>query len=436
MPERTLLFEAIRDATDPVAVFERVVHQCLTLLPHADGASLEMRRDADTLEYVAASGTLAPFIGLRLSVHKSFSGLTARTGEVQLCHDARDDDRVSPEAVAATGVISMLCVPLSEQPENAAVLKVSSRIPHAFTDTDTRTLRQIAEFLRITLGAAQQIASATANVMQGNLASVDLEDSDASLRTARFVANVMTPGLVDRIDAANLIEEVLDQRALDIALQPVFDLRTGHMRGLEALARFPHSDHAPDWWFALAHRVGHGVELELLAAERALELLPQIPAPVRMSLNTGPETAVDPRFEALFDGIDTSRITVELTEHDLVEDYPRLLEVIGTLRQRGIALSVDDAGSGYSGLSHIRQLLPDVIKLDRDLTAGIDTDAVRQALATALVAFAERIGAIVIAEGIENASEAEMIRQLGVGFGQGYFLGRPAPVETWFPPAS
>ena len=434
MPERGLLFEAIRDATDPIAVFDRVVQQCLTLVPHADGASLEMRVDVDTLEYVAASGTLAPFIGLQLSVHKSFSGLTARTGEVQLCQDARIDERVSAEAVAATGVISMLCVPLSDRRENAAVLKVSARTADAFTEDDERTLRRLAGFLSVTLGAAQQIASATANVMK--TASVETgasELDDSSLRTARFVANVMTPGLADRIDAAGLMDDVLNTGALKMLLQPVFNLETGEMRGLEALARFPNSEHSPDWWFDLAHRVGRGVDLEILAARRALELLPQIPEPLRLSINTGPEAAVDPRFVELFDGIETERITVELTEHTVVDDYPHLLRVLESLRARGISLSVDDTGSGYSGLSHIRQLLPNVIKLDRTLTTGIDRDPVCQALATALVAFAERINAIVIAEGIEHAEEAETIRGLGVGFGQGYFLGRPAPVGHWFP---
>lgn len=145
------------------------------------------------------------------------------------------------------------------------------------------------------------------------------------------------------------------------------------------MARFPHSDHAPDWWFSLAHSVGRGVELELLALQHALGLLPRIPPLTRISVNTGPETALDPRFPALFEGVDTHRITIELTELTLVEDYPRLLAVIKGLRNKGIALSVDDAGSGYSGLSHIRQL--------------------------------------------------------GVGFGQGYRLGRPAPVDFWYPPA-
>lgn len=432
MPERALLFEAIRDATNPVAVFERVVLQCLTLVPHADGASLEIRRDADTLEYVAASGTLEPFVGLRLSAHTSLSGLASRTGEVQLCHDARNDPRVNAAAVAATGVVSMLCVPLSDEQNAAAVLKVSSREANAFTSEDERTVRQVAQFLRITLNAAQQIASATAEVMEGTLNAGGLSESDAAMRAARFVANIMNPGLADRIDAANLIEHVLDTEAVTMVLQPVFDLANNSIRGFEALARFPESDQSPDWWFALAHSVDRGLDLELLAAGKALELLPRIPEPARLSLNTGPETAMNPRFLQLFEGMDTSRITVELTEHTAVHDYPELLRVIAELRRLGIALSVDDTGSGYSGLSHIRQLLPDVIKIDRDLTTGIDADPVRQALATALVAFAERISAIVIAEGIETAAEADAIRELGVGYGQGFYLGKPAPVDTWF----
>lgn len=90
--------------------------------------------------------------------------------------------------------------------------------------------------------------------------------------------------------------------------------------------------------------------------------------------------------------------------------------------------AVDDAGSGYASLRHILRLKPDIIKLDIDLTRAIDLDPARRALAAALVTFADKIGAIIVAEGIETASELDTLRELGVTYGQGYHLARPGPL--------
>ena len=91
-------------------------------------------------------------------------------------------------------------------------------------------------------------------------------------------------------------------------------------------------------------------------------------------------------------------------------------------------LSVDDAGAGFSGLSHILKLSPDFIKLDRELIKGVDTDPVRRALTASLVGFAAGTKAKIIAEGIETADELHAVRALGVDYVQGYYLGRPMPL--------
>lgn len=93
-------------------------------------------------------------------------------------------------------------------------------------------------------------------------------------------------------------------------------------------------------------------------------------------------------------------------------------------------LAVDDAGVGYSGLHHILRLQPDVIKLDLALTRGIHHDPARQALAEGLVGFARRLGATIVAEGVETLSELNSLKRLGVGAAQGYFLGRPGPLAV------
>jgi EAL domain-containing protein (putative c-di-GMP-specific phosphodiesterase class I) len=121
---------------------------------------------------------------------------------------------------------------------------------------------------------------------------------------------------------------------------------------------------------------------------------------------------------------------MELTEHLKVDDYPRLHCALDAIRERGTRLAIDDAGAGFAGLSHILKLGPDLIKLDRDITTGINHDPIRRALAGALVTFAADTGAELIAEGIETAAELDTVRNLGVRYGQGYHLGRPAAVAS------
>jgi EAL domain-containing protein (putative c-di-GMP-specific phosphodiesterase class I) len=127
---------------------------------------------------------------------------------------------------------------------------------------------------------------------------------------------------------------------------------------------------------------------------------------------------------------ESRRIVMELTEQVKVDDYPRLSSALTELRLMGVRLAIDDTGAGFASLAHILKLGPDIIKLDRELTCGIDHDPVRRALAAALVTFAAHTGADIIAEGIETAAELEVLQGLGIRYGQGYFLGRPTSVDS------
>jgi EAL domain-containing protein (putative c-di-GMP-specific phosphodiesterase class I) len=145
-------------------------------------------------------------------------------------------------------------------------------------------------------------------------------------------------------------------------------------------------------------------------------------------LNFSPQTAVSDRLRDLLERADPSRIVVEVTEHAPVADYDELREALSGLRERGVRLAIDDAGAGFASLRHIIRLDPDLIKLDITLTREIETDPVRQALAVALVSFAEHIGATVVAEGVESELELEALRRAGVRHAQGFLLGRPGPL--------
>lgn len=154
-----------------------------------------------------------------------------------------------------------------------------------------------------------------------------------------------------------------------------------------------------------------------------------------VAVNVAPRTLASSQLRELLGDRPLERVVFELTEHARVASYEPLREVASYYRGRGARIAVDDAGSGYASFQHILELRPDIIKLDRSLTTGIDRNPVLIALATSLVTFAESLGARVCAEGIETSAELVALQQLGVRYGQGYFLGRPNPLPVATPPA-
>jgi len=216
---------------------------------------------------------------------------------------------------------------------------------------------------------------------------------------------------------------------LHMVYQPILDLDSGEVLGAEALARFgTEPQRSPAQWFMEAAEVGLSIQLELAALRRAAEGLPLLPPGAFLSVNASAETIRSPALLSALDGLPTSRLVIELTEHQRVEDYDQLLAPVARLRARGVRLAVDDAGAGFASLQHILRLSPDIIKLDRIFIEELSEDPVRRALTTALVSFAGDIGATLVAEGIATASELAALQELGVRHGQGTFLGEPGPV--------
>jgi EAL domain-containing protein (putative c-di-GMP-specific phosphodiesterase class I)/DNA-binding NarL/FixJ family response regulator len=217
--------------------------------------------------------------------------------------------------------------------------------------------------------------------------------------------------------------------ALAIVFQPIVGLRDRSIVGAEALARFAGPPRrAPNLWFDEAATVGLRQALELVAADRAIEALPQLPPQVYLTINASPRTLTSAGFLKLVSHADGSRLVAEITEHAPIHDYARLGGALTKLRALGMRLAIDDAGAGYSSLRHILELQPDLIKLDMSLIRGIHRDRSKQALAAGLISFASKAGSSIIAEGIERAREVETLVELGVSHGQGFFLGKPAPL--------
>ncbi len=207
--------------------------------------------------------------------------------------------------------------------------------------------------------------------------------------------------------------------------QPIVDLARGSVVGYEALARFGVGPSTVDW-FEAALALGRTPELEAAALRAAFADRPTLPADTFLTVNIGPDVLEHPAVdEVLRDQGDLSGVVIELTEHARVDSYLALTPTLERLRAAGAIFALDDAGSGYSGLQHLLQIRPEIIKLDRSLVESVNRDEAKRSLVEMLGAFASRTDAWLLAEGVETLAELETVARLGVPLAQGYYLARP-----------
>ncbi len=227
------------------------------------------------------------------------------------------------------------------------------------------------------------------------------------------------------------ITEILEHDGIETFHQPICDLVTRRPAGFEALSRFESSPkRSPDKWFAEADEVNQRAALEIAAIVKALPTIAQLPADTYLSVNVSPGTALCTELADILAMAPLDRLVLEITEQLPIGDYEAVNTALAPLRKAGMRLAVDDAGAGHASLKHIFQLNPDIIKFDMSLTRDLDQDTVRQILIGALVAFSRDTGSTIVAEGVETEAELAALDRLGVRFGQGYLLGRPAPAAT------
>ncbi|GHA73890.1 sensor domain-containing phosphodiesterase [Cognatilysobacter bugurensis] len=214
-----------------------------------------------------------------------------------------------------------------------------------------------------------------------------------------------------------------------IVFQPIVELDGGEVVGMEALARFDTDPVlTPDRWFIEAWALGLGQEVELAAVRAALRQRSRMPSQLYMGINASPALLQSGDLLTALRQAGGGAVLVEVTEHAVVSEYEPLMAALAACRDCGVRIAVDDFGAGYSGLSHVLRVRPQIVKLDIQLTRGIDEDSAKQALASATVEFARRSQLDIVAEGIETEAEAAMLRDIGVRYGQGFHFGRPAPL--------
>ncbi|WP_226670619.1 EAL domain-containing protein [Metabacillus litoralis] len=228
---------------------------------------------------------------------------------------------------------------------------------------------------------------------------------------------------------------ILHDRHLSIYFQPIVQFHSKNtIFGFEALSRGPVDSffHSPINLFPYAEKEGLLYSLEKLARERAFEESKGILKDKKLFINLNSQVVYDNKFNpghtiSLLHqyGLDPKNVVFEITERNAINDFAAFRNVLHHYREQGFQIAIDDAGAGYSSLQSISELMPDYIKVDRSLICGIDKSPVKSNILEAFVSFAKKMNSEIIAEGIETEAELKKVMELGIEFGQGFFIARP-----------
>lgn len=236
---------------------------------------------------------------------------------------------------------------------------------------------------------------------------------------------------------SNTISKVLAKGEIYSWFQSIVNLHSSKVIGYEALTRGPAGKfHFPVKLFNSAKRCGLLKEVEKACLTSALKWSVQV-------LNVNPELKIFVNLNPLqtedIENIVSSfnnrsiypnRLVFEITEHTKISDFKQVVSTCKELKKKGYLIAIDDVGSGYDRLRSIAEVCPDYIKIDRPMISGTLKNSHFKAVIKSVVALATEMRSTIIAEGIENAEELQMMKSLGISIGQGYFFSRPVPAEA------
>jgi len=283
-----------------------------------------------------------------------------------------------------------------------------------------------------------------------------LRNADIAMYTAkrrgRNRSEIFQPAMhlaaVERMEVEAALRKALEGRTLTLEYQPVVALATGGLIGVEALVRWRHPERGPvppATFIPLAEEAGLIGELGrqvLMAAcrqTRRWQLRYPACADLKVSVNLSPrqlqaDGLIDEVAEALAaSGLPPSTLVLEITEGAVMNDAEAAIARLHDLKSLGVKLAVDDFGTGYSSLSYLQRFPIDILKIDRAFVNEIETRDEQASLVEAIISLARSLRLHAVAEGVETLRQADALRMLGCGFGQGYHFARPMPPEALAP---
>lgn len=231
------------------------------------------------------------------------------------------------------------------------------------------------------------------------------------------------------------LKRIIAEEDVSTVFQDILDLKSMEVVGYEAFTRGPKGTtfEKPGMMFAISHHSGLSTSLDRLCRKMALKNAERLPHGFKLFINLLPESLRDSDW--LSGGLDEllwrsdiklEDMVIELPEKFFIENSGELEEQIKALRQKGFSIAFDDIGTGYSSFQSITEAQPDYIKMDITLVRDIDKSLIKQDIMKSLVQIAKRIGASVMAEGVETEKELDAIKKAGVQYAQGFFFSYPA----------
>jgi diguanylate cyclase (GGDEF)-like protein len=280
-----------------------------------------------------------------------------------------------------------------------------------------------------------------------------LRNADLAMYTAKMRGRgrcqVFEPAMhtaaVERLEVEADLRRACERDEFVVHYQPIVDVRSGWISGVEALVRWEHPTRgllAPVAFIPLAEEtgliqeIGRKVLREACAQVRQWQLELDVVPRLNVSVNLSPRQLGDPNLLAdvasalSMSGLAAESLTLEITESAMMHDTDTAIARLKELKALGVSLAVDDFGTGYSSLSYLQRFPIDSLKIDRSFVSGIDGDAEQSALARAIVRLAQTLQLHAVAEGVETESQLDRLRELGCKYAQGFFLALPQDADS------
>ena len=244
-----------------------------------------------------------------------------------------------------------------------------------------------------------------------------------------------------RLKLTSELQQAIHNNVLQMHYQPIVDVNTRRLHGVEALARWPHGDMgfipASDF-IPLAEQTGLIQQISRWALSTAIEQLSNWQLQrihCRVSVNLSIKDLQNPDLPSMIEGllehwnVSGHRLTLEITEGSVMTDLQQVYEVLMQLNKMGICIAVDDFGTGYSSLSHLRQMPVSIIKIDQSFIIDMIEDDNDAVIVRSTIDLAHNMGKKVIAEGVENQDILDILEILRCDMVQGYHFAKPMPID-------
>ena len=338
---------------------------------------------------------------------------------------------------------------VDDGPGREDIRDIASRLAETLVQALGRPIvlhdRQV--FLGTSIGVTlfpDDAASATMLMKNGDIAMYQAKV--AGKNCYRFYSRAMDQAVERRVRLEQELRGAWDRGELSLAYQPLFRLADRRLVGAEALLRWDHPEHgqvAPAVFIEVAEQTGLieviGPQVLRAACRDAVrwERPHHEGDPLFVSVNVSPRQLRSADLPQIVEtclrdtGLPASRLHVELTETAVIGDEANAHAMLTRLRETGVKVWLDDFGTGFSGLSHLRRVPVDGVKIDRSFVADVLRDPDDLALTTAIIAMAHSLAITVVAEGVEKEGQYAILRERGCDLAQGYWLGHPMGAEAF-----